>query len=206
MRSAWVDAGNDCDWAKATAHKLTAIYYPLSDPVDKVKARLLDTKARGYAGGVYVVKNSEPQWAKFNIDDPHAFAALVSLAVGQVVNTVGPSWPKVQFDLEMKDPVFIAAVFEHWREFRPNQDTSWTLESGQAGWMAPEFVASVVKNKIRVSEQLYNGSMTEVRDSLSYAKQLMSAGFPSSLLSPTYDAAKLPVGWDGWAFTVSRLP
>ena len=72
--------------------------------------------------------------------------------------------------------------------------------------MNDEFVQTVLNCRVRLAPQLYNGQMTEVWDSLAYSRDLTKAGFPDSIISPFYDAMKLPVGWDGFAFTQGRLP
>ena len=204
MRACWIDSGNDPDWVKVKAHEMTHLYFDLFD--SRVRTSYLhNVTTRGYGVGVYVVTN----WPQVAGQDGKTFAETVSKQLGVVVPAVlgdVASFPKVQLDIEQHDPVFILEALKRWRELRPKRDTSWTFEGSQSGWMSPEFVAEVISRRVRLVPQLYNGAMTEVWDSLTEARELVAAGFPDGLISPFYDAAHLPVGWSGFAFTMGRLP
>lgn len=202
MKALWTDAGNDPNWALTD---FTHFYLPLNDPLPDVKRRLEQSLVYGFGVGVYACWN----WGPFLETDGKAFAewaderlkALVSLGF-----VMTPSRPKVQLNNERHEPAVILAMLKRWREIRSKQDTSWTLEGGQGGWMTPEFVSEVVSRKVRVAPQLYNGAMTEAWDSLTYSRDLTKRGIPDSLISPVYDAKHLQRGWAGWAFTQGRLP
>lgn len=200
MKALWIDSGNDPDWAKVKAHKMTHLYFDLYDP--RVRAPYLrDVKSRGYGVGVYVVSNW-PQVA----GDGKTFAEKVSAQLSIVAP--GPdvaAFPKVQLDIEQHDPVFILEALKRWRELRPKRDTSWTMESMQAGWMSPAFVTGVLACKVRIVPQYYLGDMSPVAQDVGL-KDMLSAGFPASLVTGFYDAAALPAFWDGFAFTMGRLP
>jgi hypothetical protein len=43
-------------------------------------------------------------------------------------------------------------------------------------------------------------------DTLVAARDLTKRGLPDGLITPFYDAARLPYAWDGFAFTMGRLP
>jgi hypothetical protein len=207
VRACWVDSGNDPAWQQLAKHGMTALFYPLSDPPADVRRRLEEAKARGYAGGVYAAWN----WPGMDEKDGAAFAQWVHAGLKNLVTeglVVTPSRPKVQLNNERHEPEVILAMLRRWRALRPNTNTSWTFEGGQGGWMTPAFVAEVISLKVRLVPQLYNGPMTEVWDSLAYARDLTKRGFPDALISSFYDAGRLPepVGWDGWAFTQGRLP
>lgn len=200
MRSLWVDAGNDCDWARAHAHKMTALYYPVNDPIADVKRRVAETKAHGYTPGVYMAWN----WPEFaglsGVDMAEKMHSLVaSVEAGGIA-------VKVQFNNELHDPTLIRGMLSRWRALRPTKDTSWTMEGHQGAWMTPEFVKAIVAARIRLVPQLYNFDMTQIWDSLAMARDLTKRGFPDSLVSPFYDAAHLPHWWDGFAYTQGRLP
>jgi len=93
------------------------------------------------------------------------------------------------------------------RKQLPNVNISWTMEAGQAGWMNDvAFRDAIISLRIRLVVQCYNGAMTEVWDTWAYLKTLYDGGYPASILTPFYDAAHLPHGWDGYAFTLGRLP
>lgn len=199
MRATWVDAGNDPDWTRLSAHRITAVFLPVSDPAIDVKRRLSAAKTRGYATGLYMAWN----WDEFDGLDGASVAEWMHTLVSE--RTPAGMNVKTQFDIEEHDPEFVASCLERWRALRPKQDTSWTFESFQGGWMTPEFVTRVVNAKTRVVPQCYAGAMLPV-DTLAAARDLTKAGFPDSLISPFYDAADLPLYWDGFAFTMGRLP
>jgi len=148
-------------------------------------------------------------WPQFIGKTPKQIAAIVN---AEYTRLFIPGL-KVQFDMEehdlrpeVDDPNKIASTLEEWRLFRPWTGTSWTMEANQGGWMSPNFVKRILTCRVRLVPQCYNGAMTEVWDTLTYARDLTERGFPDSSISPFYDAAKLPVGWDGFAFTMGRLP
>lgn len=200
MKALWVDAGNDPWYAGCEALGVTHLYFALNDPRVS-KSYLQNVAAKGYGVGVYVVAG-HPLWPEFQ-GNGRQFAEKVSAKVGPLF--ISTASPKVQLDMEMHDPEFILTALERWRELRPKQDTSWTLESFQGGWMTPEFVKRVIALKIRVVPQFYGGDMTPFAQDRSL-KDLLDRGFPSSLITGCYDAASLPEYWDGFAFTQGRLP
>lgn len=202
MRAVWVDAGNDPQWEKLAAHAITWVFLPVSDPVADVRRRLNDIKARGLRGGLYSAWNWYPE-------DGAGYAEVMHDRVKEIAPTATPSWPKVQLDDETHDPARIAALLERWRQLRPKTDTSWTLECMQGGWMPPEFVAEVVSRKVRVVPQCYGGQDGRIDyavDTLVAARDLTKRGFPDALVTPMYDGARLPAMWDGFVFTMGRLP
>jgi len=199
MHAVWIDAGNDPHWERIDKWGIRWLYFPLSDPPADVRRRLLDTKARGYVGGVYSASN----W--YGNPPGGDYADIVSRALAALNIPVTNGWPKVQFDDERHEPVTIAAWLERWRELHRYHDTSWTLESMQGGWWSPGFVEAVIEAHVRVVPQCYQGAMQPV-DTLAAARDLTRRGLPDALISPFYDAASLPIGWDGFAFTMGRLP
>jgi hypothetical protein len=73
------------------------------------------------------------------------------------------------------------------------------------GWMSPTFVQAIVDLRVRVVPQFYLGDMQPVAQDVAL-KDLLVRGFPYALVSGFYDAAALPGRWDGFAFTMGRLP
>lgn len=199
MNGVWVDAGNDPVWEKLERWGITWVYFPLSDPPEDVRRRLLETRRRGLRAGVYSA------WNWYGNPPGGEYAEIMDRAVRAVAPDATNSWPKVMFDDERHEPNTIAAWLKRWRAIRPNTDTAWTLESMQGGWMDAAFAANVVKAKVRVVPQCYSGAMLPV-DTLAAARDLTRRGIPDSLVSPFYDAAALPLEWDGFAFTMGRLP
>ena len=200
MKALWIDAGNDPDWQKLAGHGIRIVYLPVTDPVADVKRRMAEIRQRKLVVGLYSAWN----WLPGN--DGAAFAEWTHDHVSNLVPNATPSYPKVQLDNEVHDPAQILAMLRRWRALRPKQDTSWTFEGMQGGWMSPAFVSEVTSLRVRLVPQLYNGAMTQAWDSLTNARDLTKRGFPDALISPFYDAARLPVGWDGFCFTQGRLP
>ncbi len=206
-RFVWVDAGNDADWEKHARHQINGEYYAGTDSPIDIARRCSESRKRGHAAGVYTALN---WWGGGEGEEYAERTHAILQAVEDHMRDLGlrptNSFPKVQLDHESHEPDDILDMLRRWRELRPYKDTSWTFEGGQGGWMGPLFVAEVIRHRVRLTPQLYNGEMTEVWDALTFARDLTMRGFPDSLISPFYDAANLPVGWDGWAFTMGTLP
>lgn len=204
MNWIWVDAGNDSDWAAISRAGINGEFYPVNDPVDDVVRRLEQSRLRGHAGGLYAAWN----WIATPTDGA-AFAEWTHDLVTQIerkLPTKGSTYPKVQLNNERHEPDVILAMLKRWRELRPRKDTSWTMEGMQGGWMSPAFASEVIGYKVRLAPQAYNGDMDQVWDTLALARDLRVRGFPDQLISPVYDAAHLPRYWNGFAFTMGRLP
>lgn len=199
MRGVWVDPGNDPQWEAIDRNGIRWVYFPLSDEPADVRRRLLTARERGYVGGVYSA------WNWFNLRNGTAYAVWTSERLKQVAPDATNTWPKVMLDNERHDPNDLTSMFNTWRALRRYTDTAWTLESMQGGWFDPEFVATVIRAKVRVVPQCYAGDMRAV-DSLAAARDLTIRGIPDVLVSPFYDAAQLPLEWQGFAFTMGRLP
>lgn len=204
MKAVWVDPGNDPHWETLARHGINRVYLPVSDPVPDVRKRLNDIKNRNLIGGLYSAWN----WEGYGTTGPQYAEAMherVKLIVPQATNT----WPKIQLDDETHDATRILNMLRRWRQLRPKTDTSWTLECMQGGWFAPGLVEGLISLKIRVVPQCYGGEggrMDYAVDTLTAARDLTKRGVPDALITPFYDAARLPVGWDGFAFTMGRLP
>jgi len=204
MRFIWVDAGNDADWGKLATHGINGAFYALSDPPADLRRRLTETKKRGMAAGLYSAWN----WWGLDTSDGRAYAEATHERVVEVCEGlagVSNSYPKVQLDNEDHRPDVILAMLRRWRELQPKRDTSWTLESGQGGWMTVEFTAEVVRLRVRVVPQSYTGPMARVESDFTL-RDLLRRAYPESSISLFYDAAALGVNWDGFAFTMGRLP
>lgn len=199
MRGVWVDAGNDPVWEKLEREAIRWVYFPLSDPAADVRRRLLTAAERGYQGGVYTA------WNWYGDPSGRDFAELTHDALKRVAPDATNRWPKVMLDDERHQPVVILELLARWRQLRPYTDTAWTFESMQGGWMSPDFVAGVTGRRVRLVPQCYQGPMIPV-DALTVARDLTARGFADALISPFYDAAALPALWQGFAFTMGRLP
>lgn len=200
MKAVFVDTGQDPRWETLALHKITRVYFPMSDPVVDVRRRLEAVRDRGLVGGLMAAWN----WQGYGTDGP-SFADAVHNRLKLIAPAATNTWPKIILDDEEHDPDRIVQELRRWRQLRPNTDTAWTLESMQGGWFAPGLVEQIVASKVRVVPQCYTGPMAAV-DTLAAARDLTKMGVPDALVTPMYDAAQLPQGWDGFAFTAGRLP
>ncbi len=227
MKFVWVDAGNDADWAKLARNGITGAFYALSDPPADLRRRLADTKARGLQAGLYSAWNWWPESDGDTAVHGRRYAELADERVKEVCRGLAGasnSYPKVQLDNEEHSEACILAMLRRHRELQPKRDTSWTFEYHQGGWMGAAFVAEVQSHRVRLVPQGYHGTMAriELRDSdpAQFLRELIATvvdtranvddltarGFTSAVISPFYDGAFLPVDWDGFAFTMGRLP
>lgn len=200
MKGLWIDAGNDPHWERLEKHQINRVYFPVSDPVADVQRRLKDARQRGYVVGLYSAWN----WTGYGSTGAE-YARAMHQRVKLIEPNAKPTDPKIMLDDETHDPDRIIQMLAEWRRLRPKTDTAWTLESFQGGWFAPALVQALVDLKVRVVPQCYWGNMIQVC-TLTAARDLTKRGVPDSLITPFYDAADLPVGWDGFAFTMGRLP
>lgn len=201
MRGVWVDTGNDPVWEKIDKYGIRWLYFPLSDPPDDVQRRLRDTRQRGYVGGVYAA------WNWYGSPSGRDFANLVDDALARVAPDATSTWPKVMLDDERHEPDTIEELFATWRAIprRRFAPTAWTLESMQGGWMDAHFTQAVADARVRVVPQCYQGDDMAPVDTLAAARDLTARGIPDKSISPFYDASRLPIAWDGFAFTMGRL-
>lgn len=202
MRALWIDAGKEPDFTKAKREGMTALYLPVSDPMDDLRRRASEIRNHGYAVGAYMAHNDGwPQfWGLDGKSTAEKMYELVSSIGGKV---------KTQYDIEQHTPddyKYVLETLTRHRTLAPKADLCWTMEGHQGGSMARDFVAAILKLRVRVAPQCYDAPMENVWDTLEMARDLARAGFPDALISPFYDAAKLPKWWQGFAFTQARLP
>jgi hypothetical protein len=200
-RALWIDAGHEPDFTKAKREQMTALFLPVSDPMDDLRRRAADIRSNGMVVGAYMAYNDGwPQfWGHSGKDVAQIMYGLVAQIGGKV---------KTQFDLEpgSANLTFVLETLTRYRALSPTADTSWTTEGHQGGTMSTEFVQAVVALHVRVVPQCYGASMEDTWDTLEMARNLTARGFPDALISPFHDAAKLPKWWTGFAFTQNRLP
>ena len=201
MKAVWVDEGNDPNLPVIDKAGIDQLYFSLQDP--RVTLEYLNRYVgKGYGVGVYVVSN----WGGYQGLSGADFAKKVAAQVRKI--RVSNVQPRVQLDMEQHDPDYVIQVLDQWRR-EPGmkwQATSWTMEGLQGGWLAqPSLLQAVIDNRIRVVPQAYTGDMKRISEDLIY-KDMRNAGYPDSIISLFYDAKDLGIGWDGWAFTMGRLP
>jgi hypothetical protein len=195
MRFVWTDAGDDPDINHGDAHGITGYFMPAFDSVT-TKAFLRDeVQARGKVAGVYIGHG----WMSGL--SPAQYAAKANAEYKRLLL---PGL-RVQFNLEDHDPEAIASTFEEWRKLQPTVGTSWALEGMQGGWMPPNFVSRILAARVRVVPESFSGNMQRV-ESDRILRDLLVRGIPETSISIFYDAAQLGIDWDGFAFTMGRLP
>lgn len=200
MRAVWVDEGNDPNWDKLARHQITWAFVSLNDP--QVRRRVQAVRDRGLVAGVYSA------WSWYPGMSGPEFAQSVHSRLADLFPDATPTWPRVQLNDETHDPDRIESMLRRWRQVRPYTATSWTLEGMQGGWAThPPLVKACVDLRIRVVPQAYSGNMSPW-DPLAVVRNLTrnGKGYPDSLVTPFQDAASLRPWWDGFAFTMGRLP
>jgi hypothetical protein len=197
MRYCWVDAGNDPNYDKGDLHSIEGWFMPLWD-ARTTKGRLLDIQARGFSPGVYVGHG----WV--SIDDPQQYADRVYAEYQRVF----VPYLRLQVNLEQHEPEKIAQTLEALRAKKTGMQLSWTLEGMQGGW-AGSIAARVQAAKVRVVPQSFWGASGRIDGRYAedmVLRDLTRRGYSESLVSLFYDAKALPRDWQGFAFTMGRLP
>jgi hypothetical protein len=212
MKYLWVDKDNNPWWEAVAHYGINGLFFDPRDP-RVTKTYLEQVASSGKAVGIYLGH----AWGEFG-NTPESFAAKAKQWITPLRKS--NSFPKVQWDLEQHDPEFILRTLQIYRRDFPWQDTSWTLESMQGGWMDTEaFVKPIIACRVRVCPQYFGGGFWSIpaeggdghlRLMEPFApdvafKDLLIRGFPANLISGCYDAKLLPLRWDGYAFTQGRL-
>lgn len=201
MRYAWTVAGDDPDFNQGDVQGINGYFYPMFDSLTTAE-RLTDTASYdgGRAIGIYLGH------AWLNGYSPAQVAAVVNQEYRRLTkNSTVNKTLKVMFNLEDHDPDAIAATLSSWRLLKKNVGTSWSPEGMQGGWMSDDFVRTILDLRVRVVPQSFVGNMDR-RESDQVLRDLTRRGFPESSVSLFYDAANLGADWDGFAFTMQRLP
>lgn len=206
MRYVWTDAGDDPSWHIGDKWGINGYFMPMFDSLTTREFLRDEIQARGHVAGIYLGHNWFPGLT------PAQLAAKVNTEFKRV------SVPnlKVQFNIENHDPDYVVQTLEAWRKLQPKVGTSWSMEGMQGGWMGPKlrpgeapapgsFVARVLATRVRLVPQTFTGDMRR-QESDVVLRDLMRRGFPENIISPFYDAKQLGIGWDGYAFTMGRLP
>lgn len=195
MRFVWTDAGDDPSWHIGDAHGIHGYFAPLFDPL--TPSVLDEAGRRGHVQGAYLGHG----WL------PDRDATQLAAAVSQAYKALNGAKRKlrIMFNLEEHDPEFVADVLEEWRNRHPYVPTSWSCEGMQGGWMHPEFVQRVLTCRVRIVPQCFTGNMTRIEGD-AVLRDVIARGFPENVVSLFYDAKNLGLNWDGYAFTMGRLP
>lgn len=196
MRFVWTDAGDDPSWGIGDKHGINGYFCPLFDEPLTTQV-VKEAGARGHVQGVYFGHNWRPGASAVNL------VAEVNAEYKRIAK-VAPKL-RLMWNLEEHDPEFIASVLERWRSVQPNVNTSWSPTANQGSWMHPDFVRRVLACRVRVVPQAFVGNMERV-ESDHVVRNVVNRGFPLNVVSVFYDAAQLGHWWDGYAFTMGRLP
>jgi hypothetical protein len=195
VRYLWVDKDNNAWWEAVAHYGIDGLFFDPRDP--RVTKTYLENQ-HGKAVGIYF----GAAWGELG-NTPESYVAKAKQWTDPLRKS--NSFPKVQWDLEMHDPEFIIRVLQLWRKAFPWQDTSWTLEGFQGGWMDHEkFVKPLLAARIRVVPQYFQGDMTPWCPDTAM-KDLLARGIPHTVISGCYDAGLLLPWWDGFAFSQGRL-
>lgn len=195
MRFVWVDVGQSPDYGKGDRHQITGYFLPMFSTSAQ---QLAEIRNRGKVAGLYYAWS----WQQVDGLSPEQTAAKVTAEYKRVY----VPGLRLQHNDERHDAATISRLLRETRRLLPTVGMSWTLEGHQAGWFTGDLVDAILKTKTRVVPQLYNGPMSVVYDSLAEVRKWARYGVPEALVSPFYDAAKLPAYAEGYVFTQGRLP
>lgn len=203
MRIAWTVAGDDPDFGQGDKYGIDGYYYPIFDSLTTPE-RLVATSA--YGGGRIIGVHMGHNWLPGY--SPAQLAAAMNQEYKRLTgNGTINSKLRVMFNMEEHDPEKIAATMEAWRALpgRKNVGTAWSPEGMQGGWMSDTFVARLLACKVRIVPQTFYGNMQRIEGD-QVLRDLTRRGFPENIVSLFYDGAQLGAEWDGFAFTMGRLP
>lgn len=197
MRFVWTDAGDDPSFDVGDRHGIDGYFMPLWDSLTTREFLVGEVQRRGHVAGVYVGAGWHNAWS------PAQYAQNIDREVARL-NVPGL---RVMFNLEEHNPERIARILEEWRNIRRRRytSTSWSPEGMQGGWMGDAFVQRVLACRVRVVPQAFIGDMTRRAEDM-VLRDLVRRGFPEQIVSIFYDAAQLPLDWQGYAFRMGRLP
>ncbi len=202
MKYVWTVAGDDPDYGQGAKYGLDGYFFPMEDSLTTAVTVAEAAAQPGVkAIGLYMGHNWHPGYS------PAQLAQVASDEVGRVTKQgMVNRGIKVMFNLEQPDPDYIAATLEAFRKLRPTTGTSWSPAAHQGGWMSDEFVARILAARVRVVPQAFIDPGMQRVESDYVLRDLLKRGFPASIISCFYDAKNLGYGWDGFAFTMGRLP
>ncbi len=200
MRSIWIDEGNDADYVKLRAEGIESPCYSIRDP--RVTLSYLETvRSLGFVPGVYAVLS----W--YGTDGP-GFAEAVSQRLEEIAPGSPAGFPFVCLDYEPTDAVGMIACATRWRALRSARITDLTFEGHHGSRFTRTQLRALASRFRYLVPQSYNGAMTQGWDTAAICRNLVDAGAPYAKVVPFVDARLLPelAWWQGYAFTMGRLP
>jgi len=208
MRYVWTVQGDDPDYGQGDKYGITGYLSPLPSVDPLTPTVVAQSLAHGSGAGIYLGHAWFPGMSGKQL------AEKVNVDYKATKKTHPTAKLRVMFNLEEHEPAKILECLERWRVLQPNVNTSWSMEGMQGGWMGPvlsaggvpsPFVLRVLACRVRLVPQCFVGNMAR-RESDIVLRDLTRRGFPESVISMFYDAANLGADWDGFAFTMGRLP
>jgi hypothetical protein len=201
MRYIWTDAGDDPSWDVGDAYGIDGYFFPAFDPVTTI-GLVTEARTRAKAQGIYVGHG----WIA-------GTPAQYALAVRNYLKPFMTAIPTVrlQVNMEEHDSGLIVARLTELRRLLPKIGLSWSLEGMQGGWFTPSLVSALNLLSVRVVPEAFSGAegrMQSITDTRALVADLTARGIPDARITPMIDAkyAGLINLWDGYAFTMGRLP
>ena len=192
MRYAWTDANDDPSYDQGDKWGVDGYYFPMFDALT-TREVIQDCKDRGYAVGIYYGHN----WG--------GTAPENAAKAHEEYKRVYVPGLKVMFNWEQHKPDEIANALETWRTLRPTVGTSWSMEGMQGGWMSAAFVKRIMACKVRWVPQSFVGDMVRRESDVTKAN-IVRRGVPENIVSCFLDGKQLGADWEGFAFTLGRMP
>jgi hypothetical protein len=200
MKYIWTDAGDDPSWSVGDAYGIDGYFFPGIDPL--TPGLVVEAANRGHAHGIYIGENWFPGLT------PEQYAAKVN----GILKPIRAKLPKVRLQLNIEQGVQeVLEKLQAMRALQPTIGLSWSLMGMNGGLFTPGFVDWLLKLHVRIVPEAFwgaDGRMDGIYDSLAVQRDITSRLIPASLVTPMIDAkyAGLLRGWDGYAFTMGRLP
>jgi hypothetical protein len=105
---------------------------------------------------------------------------------------------------------YVLTWLTEWRRLRPTRRTAWTTEVFQGGAISDALAARINGDiNLLTVPQLYFGNMLLAAESQVAMDFIQAHGrrdIDRSRVKCYYDAAHLPVAWDGFAYDCAKLP
>jgi hypothetical protein len=200
--------GNAAIWQKVAAYRLTGLVVP------GPQASAFDcgyVHGRGLDFGVMRVPGWTPGVS------PQTYASLMHGDVSRALGSPTAVGQCVAIaDAEIHDPQWVLDWLRAWRKVRPTRATVWTMEPHQAGWMTAT-LTNPDGSKVRLVDavnadphltlapQMYGGDMSPFSAD-AMVLDLLDHGVHRDHVSAFYDGARPAAYWDGYVFTLDRLP
>jgi hypothetical protein len=209
VKAAWVRPGGPKypDPEKAKKYGITRHYWDATDPA--VDSKFLDAMRTRTEVGI----TRDPSWGNLTGKQ------LAQTLSDDLVRLASPSFGAglkqcaVIVDIEamwQRGSGYVLEWLTAWRNLRPTRPTCWTTEPFQGGTVSDELAARINADpNLIVVPQLYFGAMVPAVESQVAMEMVSTSGrrdIDRSRVKCYYDAAHLPLAWDGIVFDFNALP